>query len=149
MRAKTKWWSKRLCIVVLAMTTLSIGTTAFAEEGQQAPPEYVDPNTGVIHQFSDGFGNYISREQFVRNVENGARMIEESANREIMGARQYLKTASNGADTEITQGVINGLEQAKQDTWGMSNKAIANAKSVMPVNKSQVRYEKPKVLVSG
>ena len=132
----------------LIFTTVFLVTASFVfADDQQKAPEYVDPQTGVVNQYGDGYGNFITREQFTTNVQNGARMVEASANRQLLEARQYQKTAQAGEDASITQNTINGLEQSKKDVWTMSNTAIEHARSLKPVTPA-AQYEKPKVLVS-
>ena len=134
-----------LCLSVFLSPTLHADDN---QETQSPPPqsmEYVD-NAGVVHQYGDGFGNIISREQFVKNVENGQRLVADNALRTQHEASNYLKTASPGEDSEITQSVIKASDQAIKDVKEMSENAIHQAESLKP--KSSVYYEKPKVLVS-
>lgn len=106
-------------------------------------PEYVDQNTGVIHQFGDGNGNIISREAFIERSHQIEAQFNMGANRILGEAHVYMKTASRGEDSQITQGVISGIEQSKQDVHQQHAQVEAQAKSVKP----RV-YEKAKVLVS-
>ncbi len=106
-------------------------------------PEYVDQNTGVIHQFGDSNGNIISREAFIERSHQIEAQFNTGANRTLGEAHEYMKTASKGEDSEITQGVISGIEQSKQDVHQQHAQAEAQAQSL----KLRV-YEKPKVLVS-
>lgn len=207
MESKVIGWKHGVLVAVLAIMSLLIGTSTYAEDDQQAPPpqpqaeqitvghgvligetvlpaltpsqifeqrggynqtervpngmiygspewvadntrresmEYADPNTGVIHSFGDGFGNQISREQYIQNVQSNQQMVEFGALRTKHEAAQYMKTASAGEDAEIAQSVIDSSDQAIKDVKEMSDNAIKQAQSLTPTQK----YEKPKVLVS-
>ena len=105
--------------------------------------EYVDQNTGVIHQFGDGNGNIITREAFIERSHQIEAQFNAGANKTLGEANEYMKTASKGEDSEITQGVIKSTEQAKHDVHQQHAQAEVQAQSLKP----RV-YEKPKVLVS-
>ena len=94
--------------------------------------EYVDPNTGVIHSFGDGFGNQISREQFIQNVNRNQQMVEFGALRAKHEASEYMKTASAGEDSQITQNVIDSSNQAIRDSKEMSDNAVRRAQNMKP-----------------
>ena len=112
----------------------------------QQTPEYIDPNTGNITQFVDGYtGQIISREQFVAQSQQIEREFMSGADRILGEADQYLATASGVEDARITVGVINGIEQAKRHVSSQHAKVIKQAESLKP----RQAYERPRVLVSG
>ena len=139
------WLSNVMCVVVFVLVFLPCTSNVFAEENQQAP-EYVAQNTGVIHQFVDGYtGRIISQEQFIaqsRQIESG---FMSGANQLLGEAHQYMTSASEGEDRKTTQGVIDGIEQAKRDVAKVHADTIRTAENYKP---RQI-YEKPRVLVSG
>ena len=153
---------KRLVMLILLILPTLV-SLAYADADQQASPsppqvenltpvsgsngpEYVDPTgkLGIV-QFGDGYtGQIISREQFIAQSHQIENQYAAGANRILGEAHQYMTTASEGADKEITQGVIKGIEQSKRDVSNQHAEMIKQAESLKP----RQNYEKPKVLVS-
>ena len=128
----------------------------YADDQQSAPPPVVDGSTyenGPIYQNPNGVGTIqyvdgvsgavISREQFIGQQNQQQSFYNAGTDRILGEARQYLGTAREGADREITQNAINGIQQSQRDVQAMHQNNIEQAKAAKPIV-----YEKPKVLVS-
>ena len=131
--------------MVLVVMILVWNPFAYGDDDQSSF-EYVDPNTGNVTQFADGYtGQIISREQFIAQSQWIEREFASGADRILGEAHQYMATASEGEDREITQGVISGIQQAKRDVSSQHADVIKQAESLKP----KQAYERPRVLVSG
>ena len=145
---KKRWyWAVVLAVLLAALP-------AYADDDSSPPqvdastyngPSYENPNGQGTIQFTDGYtGAVISKEQFIANQHQQQAAFMSGTNRILNEGRQYLSTASAGADQEITQNTINGIEQSQKDVASMHAQKIAQAESLKP----KAQYEKPKVLVS-
>lgn len=149
--------------MVLVIMVLGWNLSAWADDPQVSPmqvseiqslepasqgsaPEYVDPTgkLGIV-QFGDGNGNIISREAFIERSHQIEAQFHSKVNGTLKEAQQYMTTAKEGADKEITQGVISGIEKAKRDVSSQHAEVIKQAQTYQP----RQTYEKPRVLVSG
>ena len=131
--------------MVLAVMILVWNPFVYGADDQQAL-EYVDPHTGNITQFADGYtGQIISREAFIEQTRQIEAQFHSNVNKTLGEADRYLATATEGADKEITHNVISGLEQAKQDVSSQHAYVIKQIESLKP----KQAYERPRVLVSG